>query len=146
MLQAAMIALIVAVTAAIIQISQPKDPATQVGLYVGIVVGVLTFIGMIVAAIRWCIRRLRQRRKYFRVVWRKSSKLKRGDLLDPARPYEAYYYSRPQDQRIERLLEAGESLLIKAPPLGGKTRAAFEALRDLETPVSVTVAEAGRDD
>jgi len=61
----------------------------------------------------------------------KSSKLKPEVLLGP-RPYNEFYFLRENDEKIKEAIEKEEHALIIGRPLSGKTRAAFEAIRNLK--------------
>ena len=69
-------------------------------------------------------------KKYYEFTWKKSSSVKPEDLLGN-RPFNEYYYMRAEDKRIKEILDSKKDLLIVAPPLGGKSRSAYEALREM---------------
>jgi len=67
-------------------------------------------------------------KKYYEFTWKKSSSLKPEDLLGN-RPFNEYYYGRTEDKKIKEILDSKKNLLIVAPPLGGKSRSAYQALK-----------------
>jgi len=66
-------------------------------------------------------------KKYFDIVWKKSSSLGPKDLLG-LRPYNSYYYLRGEDSKVKNFIDEGESVLLVGSPLAGKTRTVFESL------------------
>ena len=100
---------------------------------------ILGIIATIAAPAAGYILKLRKEYKnYYSVIWKSSKKLKAKDLLGE-RPVGDYYYTRNIDSQIFRTLERKRNLLIIAPPLSGKTRAVFNALKQLKNPVHVLV-------
>ena len=79
---------------------------------------------------KWLRKRHRIREKYFKAIAKSNDIMPRA-LLDD-RPYHEYYYQRPEDDGIRKALEAKQNVLIKGSPLAGKSRAAFEALKNLK--------------
>jgi len=99
------------------------------GLSVGAILALLVGLTpVLIGVLQWISNNKKYVKKYFRVVWKKARKLQPKDLLRD-RPYEEYYYRRPEDDRIAKAVKKGESVLIVGSPLGGKTRAAYEALK-----------------
>jgi tetratricopeptide (TPR) repeat protein len=80
----------------------------------------------------------RKYRHYFRVVRKKSSRLKPVEIMD-LRPYHQYYHYRPEDDTIRKGFRDRRNVLILGPPLSGKTRAAFEAIKSLAQPCLVSI-------
>jgi tetratricopeptide (TPR) repeat protein len=66
-------------------------------------------------------------RKYYDIVWKKSTSLKPNDLLG-LRPYNSYYYNREEDEQVKKIISSRESVLLVGSPLTGKTRTLFESL------------------
>jgi len=100
---------------------------------------ILGIIATIAAPAAGYILKLRKEYKnYYSVIWKSSKKLKAKDLLGE-RPVGDYYYTRNFDNQVYRTLERKRNLLIVAPPLSGKTRAVFNALKQLKVPVNVLV-------
>ena len=64
----------------------------------------------------------------FSVTWKNSTSIGRDEILG-IRPFNEYYYTRPEDEKVRNCLKDGKSVLIVGPPLGGKTRMVYEALR-----------------
>lgn len=80
-------------------------------------------------------------RHYYKVVWKKSSKLRPKEILGEFRPYYEYYYKRIEDDQICEAIENKQNVLIAGAPLSGKTRAAYEALRNLNKPCDILMPE-----
>ena len=103
---------------------------------------ILTILGIIATlaapAAGYVIKLRKEYKNYFSVIWKSSKKLKAKDLLGE-RPVGDFYYTRKIDNIIFRTIERRRNLLIIAPPLSGKTRAVFNALKQLKNPVHVLV-------
>ncbi len=97
-------------------------------------------IGDILNFIRDLGKEYKRRTKYYSVIWKKPHKIKQDKLMR-TRKYKPYYYSRSTDKRILECLEKEQSILITGKPLIGKTRAVFEALKNVKTPYVVTIAK-----
>lgn len=80
-------------------------------------------------------------RKYFEIIWKKSSDLESKDILglrgEEEYGFNEYYKQRQQDHVIKSTIEKGEDILITGNPLAGKTRAVYNALKNLEEPVDI---------
>lgn len=76
--------------------------------------------------------RNRKLETFYKVMWKKSSKLKPQDLLDHRAKkkygFHDYYYFRQEDKLIEKKLTDNEHTLVIGNPLAGKTRAIYEVL------------------
>ena len=70
-------------------------------------------------------------KKFYDIVWKKSTSLKPKDLLG-LRPYNNYYYLREEDDKVNRFISGGENVLLVGSPLAGKTRTVFESLTNGE--------------
>jgi len=104
-----------------------------------ILLTILGIIATIAAPAAGYILKLRKEYKnYYSVIWKSSKKLKARELLGE-RPYEEYYYNRNIDTHIQRSLERRRNIIIVGPPLSGKTRSFFNALKQLKTPVHLLV-------
>ena len=101
-----------------------------------IIIGILSAI--LIALVGFIYNRNRKIKAYYEVVWRKSSSLKPKEVLG-MRPFDSYYYHRPEDDLIGESLDKEENVLIIGPPLSGKSRAAYQALRKLSKPHDVIV-------
>lgn len=100
---------------------------------------ILGIIATIAAPAAGYILKLRKEYKiYYSVIWKSSKKLKARELLGE-RPYDEYYYTRNIDTQIQRSLERRRNIVIVGPPLSGKTRSFFNALKQLRTPVHLLV-------
>jgi tetratricopeptide (TPR) repeat protein len=101
---------------------------------IGIIIGILTpLVGLCVFFYR--------RKKKVKAIYSftgKSSSLKPKDVLG-MRPFKEYYYQRPQDDSINACLKNRKNILIVGPPLSGKTRAAYQALSELNEPQDVAI-------
>jgi tetratricopeptide (TPR) repeat protein len=93
---------------------------------------ILSILGLLISVsipiIAYTIRRRSISKNYFSVIWKSSKKLKPKDLLGE-RPYNSYYFHRSSDNIIARAIERSRNLLIAGPPLSGKTRAVYNALK-----------------
>lgn len=104
-----------------------------------ILLTILGIIATIAAPAAGYILKLRKEYKiYYSVIWKSSKKLKARELLGE-RPYDEYYYTRNIDTQIQRSLERRRNIVIVGPPLSGKTRSFFNALKQLRTPVHLLV-------
>lgn len=83
----------------------------------------------------------KEHKNYFSVIWKSSKRLKAKDLLGE-RPCEEYYFERKPDISLARMLERKRNVLIIGPPLSGKTRSVFNALRKSKNIVDVLVPRA----
>ena len=72
----------------------------------------------------------------YEFVWKKSSTLKPRHMMG-IRPYHPYYYDRKEDELIVKYLNQKENILILGPPLIGKTRGAYEAIKGLNKPATI---------
>lgn len=104
--------------------------------------GIIGIIGLLLVILvpltGFSYRRYRQLKGYYEIIARKSSTLKPRDILKE-RPFEEYYYRREADNLISGCLSRKESVLLIGPPLSGKSRAAYQALIDLDKPHDVVV-------
>ncbi len=82
--------------------------------------------------------RKRKCKVYYETVWKKSSSLNVKEVLG-TRPFDKYYYQRPEDNLICEGLNNKENVLIIGPPLSGKSRAAYQALTSLNKPHDVII-------
>ena len=75
-------------------------------------------------------------KKYYRILWKKSSNLTPEDILDlrgmERYGFREYYYKRGYHEEILEKIEKGDNALIIGNPLSGKTRAVYEILRGLK--------------
>lgn len=71
----------------------------------------------------------------------KSSSLTPDVLFEKMRRFNKYYYRRKEDDLIDESLKNKENLLVIGPPLGGKSRAIYEALTNLNEPHGLPVAQ-----
>jgi tetratricopeptide (TPR) repeat protein len=101
-----------------------------------IIIGILSAI--IIALVGFIYNRNRKIKAYYEVVWKKSSSLKPKEVLG-MRPFDKYYYQRPEDDLIGESLDKQENVLIIGPPLSGKSRAAYQALMNLSKPYDVII-------
>jgi len=97
---------------------------------IGIIVGAFVVILAPIWGYFW--NRNRKLEAYYKVMWRKSSKLKPKDLLDHRAEkkygFNDYYHLRQEDKLIEKKLADNEHILVIGDPLAGKSRAIYEVL------------------
>jgi len=97
-------------------------------------------IGILIALIIYFYQRHKDKevklKKYYDFIWKKSSFIKPADLLQN-RPFKEYYRRRKEDDLIEDKLHKRQNILIKGPPLSGKSRAVYQALVKLRNPCNV---------
>ena len=105
----------------------------------GAVLGAAVVI--IVALLQSHARKKRILKKHFKIIWKKSSALKPKALLE-LRPFHKAYHKRDEDHKILEALSARKNVLIVGPPLSGKTRAAYQALSNLNRACDVLIARA----
>ncbi|MCJ7575210.1 MAG: tetratricopeptide repeat protein [Dehalococcoidia bacterium] len=104
-----------------------------------IIVGIIgTLLVVIIPLIALIYNRNRKLKAYYEIIWKKSSSLKPKEVLG-MRPFDKYYYQRPEDNLISGSLSKKENVLIIGPPLSGKSRAAYEALMNLSKPHDVII-------
>ncbi len=100
----------------------------------------LTILGiaatLIAPAAGYILKLRKEYRNYYSVIWKSSIKLKAKDLLGE-RPFEDFYFTRNFDNQLSRSFERKRNVLIVGPPLSGKTRAVFNALKHFKNPVHV---------
>jgi hypothetical protein len=82
--------------------------------------------------------RYRLQKKYFKLIWKPSRLLKPQDIM-VMRPYDPFYHERSFDKQILSYLQNGKGFLVVGPPLSGKTRAIFEALKSFSSKASILV-------
>jgi tetratricopeptide (TPR) repeat protein len=115
----------------------------MIGIVIGIV-GVLVAVISIVVMVVIPLLQSRSKKKrilknYYKLIWKKSSALKPKALLE-RRPFHKAYHKRDEDNKILEALSARRNVLIVGPPLSGKTRAAYEALKKLNRACDVLIA------
>ena len=64
----------------------------------------------------------------FNLIWKNSTSIGKEEILGN-RPFNEYYFLRPEDEKVWNCLDNGKSVLIVGPPLAGKTRMVYESLR-----------------
>jgi len=106
----------------------------------------LTLLGIIVAIIvptfYFFVNRNLKKRKinntYYSLIWKKSTSLipkNLGFIIKGlgGRPFNDYYHERPKiDNLIAKCLNQNQNILLKGPPLIGKTRSVYHALKNLK--------------
>ena len=107
----------------------------EMGTFTIVVEVIVVTIGITEVSIHFAKRKYKH---YFRVVRKKSSRLKPKEIMD-LRPYHKFYYHRLEDDAIFQGLRNKQNLLILGPPLSGKTRAVYEALNHLPRPCKVSI-------
>jgi hypothetical protein len=101
-----------------------------------IIIGILSAI--LIALVGFIYNRNRKLKAYYEIIWKKSSSLKPKEVLG-MRPFNKYYYQRPEDNLIGGSLNKKENVLIVGSPLSGKSRAAYQALMNLSKPYDVII-------
>lgn len=101
-----------------------------------IVIGIVSAV--LIALVGFIYNRTRKIRAYFEVVWKKSSSLKPQEMLG-MRPFDKYYYPRPEDNLIAGSLNNKENILIIGAPLSGKSRSTYQSLINLSKPHDVII-------
>ncbi len=100
----------------------------------------MTIIGLILAVLipltGFLYHRKIKNKALYEFVWKKSSTLKPRHILG-IRPYHPYYYDRKEDKLIAKYLNQKENIIILGPPLIGKTRGAYEAIKGLNKPAAI---------
>ncbi|MFC1968468.1 hypothetical protein ACFLVX_03660 [Chloroflexota bacterium] len=124
------------------QYIQEHPTETLVAAILAIIFAIICafFAGGIIEGIKYFISNRRLKRnvleKYYEFIWKISSEIVPADLLI-SRPHKAYYYKRDEDILVVEKLSKMQNVLIKGPPLSGKSRAVYEALRNLNNPCPV---------
>lgn len=77
-------------------------------------------------------------KNYYSIVWKSSGKINAREFLGE-RPYEEYYYERNIDNFLARAVERRRNALVVGPPLSGKTRAVFNALKKMKKGINILV-------
>lgn len=65
---------------------------------------------------------------YYSLIWKSSNKISPKDLLNE-RPCEEYYFDREVDRFLKKILSEKKNAMITGPPLSGKTRAFYNAVK-----------------
>lgn len=103
---------------------------------------IFTVIGVILTAFVPLVGYIYKIRKdfknYYSIIWKSSDKIKAKELLGE-RPYEEYYFERNIDSFLSRTIERKRNALIIGPPLSGKTRTFYNALKNLKNDVNLLV-------
>ena len=105
-------------------------------ILIAILIGILSAIPITLAI--FIYNRNKKLKAYYEIIWKKSSSLKPKEVLG-MRPFDKYYYQRPEDDLISGSLNKKENVLIIGPPLSGKSRAAYQALMNLSKPHDVLI-------
>jgi tetratricopeptide (TPR) repeat protein len=105
-------------------------------ILIAILIGILSAIPITLAV--FIYNRNRKIKAYYEIVWEKSSSLKPKEVLG-MRPFNKYYYQRPEDNLIGGSLNKKENVLIVGPPLSGKSRAAYQGLINLSKPHDIII-------
>ncbi|UCD17997.1 MAG: hypothetical protein JSV44_03575, partial [Candidatus Zixiibacteriota bacterium] len=109
-----------------------------------IITGIASLIGglaIIYYIVRWIVRR--PYKKYFNIIWKRSSALKAKNVMGGratyVRGYRDFYKHRDTDNEIESRIKNGQHALVIGNPLAGKTRAVYQALKRLKKAVDVLI-------
>ncbi|WP_218104596.1 hypothetical protein, partial [Methanosarcina sp. A14] len=71
--------------------------------------------------------RQKKLRSLFNLTWKNSTSIGKEEVLGN-RPFNEYYFLRPEDEKVWNCLDNEKSVLIVGPPLAGKTRMIYESL------------------
>jgi len=99
---------------------------------------IVILLAILIPVIGFLYNRNRKIKAYYEIVWKKSPSLKPKEVLG-MRPFDKYYYQRPEDSLISGSLNKKENVLIVGSPLSGKSRAAYHALINLSKPHDVII-------
>jgi tetratricopeptide (TPR) repeat protein len=93
---------------------------------------ILTILGiaatLIAPAAGYILKQRKEYKNYYSVLWKSTGSLKAKDMLGE-RPFDEYYFKRELDKQLLRSVTRRRSALVVGPPLSGKTRAVFNALK-----------------
>jgi len=103
---------------------------------IGIIIGII--LAILIPLIGSYNKRRRTLKVYYEITWGKSLSLKPKEVLGE-RPFNIYYYKRPEDDLIVKCLNNKKNVLIIGTPLSGKSRAAYQALTTLNKPHDVII-------
>ena len=82
-------------------------------------------------------------KKYFKIIWKKSSDITPEDILDirgqDEHGFREYYYKRDIDEEIRNKIIENKNLFIIGNPLAGKSRAVYELLKNFGEKVNVII-------
>ena len=114
------------------------------GLILGIIGILLTIIGIIAGiTVPIILKRRKRVNTIYDVKWKSTAELKPKEVMgergSPRTGFRDYYSEREEDERILAKIENRENVLIVGPPLAGKTRAAYQALKSLSKPHDVII-------
>jgi tetratricopeptide (TPR) repeat protein len=92
---------------------------------------------------RAIIGKFERRKHYYRVIWKKPSKIKPKDLDEfrgrTKHGFSKRYLNRPHDKKIRKSIQGGRDVLVLGEPLAGKTRAVYEAIRSLDNSYDILI-------
>ena len=86
-----------------------------------------TLLIVLIPLLRFIYQRNKTLKGLYVTIWKKSSSLNQSEILQE-RPFNKYYYQRPEDKLFQQLLKERKNTLIIGSPLAGKTRAVYQAL------------------
>jgi len=110
----------------------------ELASYAPLLLVLIAFITLTITLVRLFAKRRAIKNKYYSTIWKKSSKLNPKELIG-IRPFNDFYYKREADERIVDILNEERNLLITGPPLSGKTRALYQALKSTKKPFNVII-------
>lgn len=103
---------------------------------------ILTVLGiaatLIAPAAGYILKQRKEFKNYYSILWKSTGSLKAKDLLGE-RPYEEYYFERELDNQVLRSVTRRRSALLVGPPLSGKTRAVFKALKQQKKSADILI-------
>ena len=119
------------------KMSWPSDKTDTIIGIMGLLLAIL------VPLTGYIYNRNRKLKSYFEVMWKKSSSLQPEEVLGlrgkPKHGFLEYYYQRENDNIIRDRINSNKNVLVLGNPLAGKSRAVFQALRNLDKPLDVLI-------
>jgi tetratricopeptide (TPR) repeat protein len=107
------------------------DPTLLFAVLGIIVTAIVPFVGYIYKS-------RKESKNYYSIIWKDSLRIKSKEILGE-RPCEDYYLERNVDNFLQRSLERKRNALIIGPPLSGKTRAVFRAVKGQKKGIHILI-------
>jgi len=109
---------------------------TIIDIIIDVVIIAIIIPVIIAIIIPHFIKRRKAIKKYYSIVWKKTSSLIQGDLIGLENFYE-YYYERSEDKKILECLTQNNNILLIGRQLCGKTRAIYEVLKKVSFDITM---------
>lgn len=104
---------------------------------------ILTIIGVIISILipltGFFYKSRKDLKNSYSLIWKSSSSLKPKDLLNE-RPFDEYYFERSVDSLLSASIQNKNNSLVVGPPLSGKTRAVYNALKSQQKSIDILAA------